>query len=405
MYITREATCCIWNKIKTIYEISLSHRPRSNEKYQYTFNCITKCLFERLAAWVFCDEIIKSSNLITNYFSWNSKMVIALVIAGTNIFLGAMIPVLQNAFRTFIDIAIQHSHAFDLYIHPLLNLVAIIFSISIVHALNAMLCKKLRDDLTFEFRGNLWETWNSTKACSRYPNTTAGKKINNPSLILSITVRNFCNNLINLANARLSTLSQFAGALRSLYLNSGWIELSLFGLTLTIPYLIVVCIIYAYGYNLISSWANKVFKKNVEDENIAQNKLNNEANKIKSQTELPLSRDTEPASYANINNCIHAINKRSLWPQFGLSFLNKINSEGSLVIGAIPQLIKGDIHPITVINSAYNFAFIAKQASWKRDNTEAIKTLEVYTEQVQSILDVFDELQSRNDDSIVVDFS
>lgn len=354
---------------------------------RYSIDISVKNIFTRVATWVFCEEIVKSAQLCSRYFTSNIKVVLALGSIVTNVFLGSMVPVFQHAFREFINTAIQNSNEFDLYIYPLVYLLNIVFSIAIVQALNGVLCKKLRDDLGFEMRDELFRSWSETKAWDRYKETGAGKKIKNPDVVIALRSTSVCKHLVDLVNARISTLSLFLGALRSMYLNSGFLTISFLGITLELPYLILICFLYVSGFAKASFWTNAIFKKNTEDE----------------QEQVNILIKNGSSNYEKNNENIHDINKRSLLPQFGLSFLNNINTNISMLIGACVLLASGNIDGITIAYMAQNFSYAAIQASWHRIQLEPIKKLDVSYENVILAFNVLDELTEKEDISVVVE--
>lgn len=428
----------------------------------------------RAATWIFCDEIVQSAQLFSKYYTWNIKAFISIAIIGTNVFLGSMVPIFQQALREFINNAIKNSNEFSLYIYPLIYLLSIILSIASVHALNGVLCKKLRDDLASEMRDELLKSWSDTNAWNEYQHTTSGSKIKNPEVDIVIMGTSLCRHLVDLINARLSTLSLFVGALRSMYLNSGFLTLSFLGITIELPYLILVCFLYVYAFSKASFWTNAVFKKNTEDEQEAINVLIKHANEVyekyKHARELykKHDKDTEEIHKRSLlllidtleqkntedvqeiidtwinhakelykqvnehnelhekydiatedtykrslilsihtltrdNKSIHDINKRSLLPQFGLSFLNRINSDLSTLTGACVLLASGNIDGITIAYMAQNFSYAAVLASWHRVQLENIKKLDVARERTLHVFAVPDELNLQKDTTITVD--
>lgn len=376
--------CCPPINIGWDSRLSGQNNPRANGRYFIDISI--KPVLTRAATWVFCEEIVKSAELCSKYFSWNKKTALAMSMIGTNFFLGSMVPVSQQAFREFVNSCISSSNNFDIYIYPLIYLLGIVICIIVAHAMNAISCMKLRNDLAFEMRGKLAESWEEMKVGERYKKTSVGNKIENPSFDIVFMTTKLCEYLVNLVNARISTLSLFAGALRSMYLNSGFISVSLLGITIEFPYLILICFIHVYGFGSISFWANAIFKKNTIDKNDALNTF-----------------QSEPMKYEESNKLIHGIDERSLFPQFGLSFLNKANSECSMVLGAITLLLSGNIDGITIVNMAQNFSYAAVQASWHRLQLDIIKKLEGAYERVHNILIVIEELSQQEQLLEVVD--
>lgn len=321
-----------------------------------------KPFFMRVATWVFCEEIVKSAQLCAGFFDWN-KITLAAGMVVTNIFLGSMVPIIQHAFREFVNSAHSNPSDVSTYIYPLSYLLGVIVCVVFTHAFNAIMCMKLRNDLAYDMRATLEAGWKQTDAASKYASTLSGSKIKGPKVDMVFMCTKLCEYLVNLINARISTLSLFAGALHSMYLNSGFV-------------LILICFSYVYGFRFLSSWANEIFKKNTIDKNEAMNSL--------------ILEDRE---YEEGNKRIHNIDERSLLPQFGLSLLNKTNSELGTVIGAFALLIlTGNTDVITIFNMSLNFSYAAVQASWHRMQLDIIKKLEGAHERVLSILKVLKEL-------------
>lgn len=328
---------------------------------------IAKPIFRRVMTWVFYDEIVKSAEFCSSYFN-RTKLLMVLGLVGTNIFLGSMVSVFQQALREFVHrgAAAQNENEINEYYKARWTLLTVIFFIAAVYGVNAVLTKKLRDDLTFEVRGYLTN-------CQQKGIQT---EVVNPAANITYTTKQLCDHLINLANDRLSTLSHFAGALYSLYLNSEWIPIFLLGLSFEVPYLILVCFTYIILYNVLSSWANAIFKKNTEEETLKLNSLSSKLNLIND-----FNNEEE---CKKINQEIHAINRRSLLPQYGLSFLNKINQNISMVIGAGVQFSTGG-GVAEIMTTSQNFSYAAVQASWHRMQLEQLKKLETALQIIKAL--------------------
>ncbi len=379
--------CCRCPPLTIKWDPSPFNQSNRHNNSRFSIDISLKNIFTRTAAWIFCDEIVQSAQLFSKYYTWNLKALISISIIATNVFLGSMVPIFQQALREFINNAIKNSNEFNLYIYSLIYLLSIIFSISTAHALNGVLCKKLRDDLAYEMREELLKSWSETNAWNTYQNTASGSKIKNPEVDITVMATALCRHLVDLINARISTLSLFIGALRSMYLNSGFLTLSFLGLQIELPYLILVCFLYVSVFSKASSWTNAIFKKNTEDEQETINIL------IKNKS----------IQYEQDNKSIHNINKRSLLPQFGLSFLNKINSDLSMLIGASTLLASGNIDGIIIAYMAQNFSIAAVLASWHRTQLENIKKLGVALERTLCVLAVPNELHSQDDVTLIVD--
>lgn len=408
--------CCPTVRIRWNSVVTSSSIQRSNEKYSIDISI--KSIFVRVATVVFCREIVKSTELCAEYFNWNLKSALALGMVGTNIFLGSMVPVFQRAFREFINSAISNPNSLDIYIYPLMYLLNVILFIVVVHAVNAVFCKNLRDQLGLEMRNKIFNScYEISEVSEKFKNSVAevpeklymlqlivlstalSKEEIKPEYDLTFLTRRLCQHLINLANARLSTLSLFIGALRSMYLNSEFLKISVLGLTLEVPYLILACFLYVYGCNIASSWADAIFKKNIDEEINTLKDMQSELSRVSSN--LLKNDSDDKTSILKINKLLYDINMRSLLPQFGLSFINKLNSDLSMVIGAIVQLLTGGIDVVSIMYTAQNFSYAAVQASWHRMQLETIKGLEVATERIQKILDVIDDLKQKDEFCVI----
>lgn len=367
---------------------------RSN-KGEYLLNSIAKPIFERSMSWIFCDEIAKAAELIYPYFGFNKKTALAFTMAGTNIFLGFMIPIQQNALRTLIDIAVKNPHASNLYIYPLLILVGIKAINPIIHSKNAVSCKELRDELSYEMRNDFGESWLRTMTFVGFSKSEAGLNIISPTDDLVHKTDSFCQNLVSLTNARISILAHFIGALYSLYLISGFLEISLLGLSFNIPHLILISISYAYAYNFVASWANAIVKKSVHDKSVATDQFSKQTNNFHTQAKSIAFLDGnnfEIHEYSKRNRQIYAIDQAALEPQARLSYLNKIHWEFSEVIGVIAQLLKGGaINPAAALSSGDNFRHVVNGAGFRNNNLDSTKNLEKSTQNIKTTLDTIEE--------------
>lgn len=390
------ATHRLYNLLDNHLTLWTSHVGSSRNEKWYEFSNIGKSLFKRLASHASSEELIQSASLIYKYFGRNANSALALIIIGTNIFLGYMVPLQQSTLRIFIDIAIKNPHAFHTYAYPLLRLIGIILSCAVMHCMNAGSCKKLKEDLTLEMQGDFSKSWFTTNAFAQYSKTDTGQYLVNPSTILVYNIGLFCQDLIGLTNSFLSVLSHCIGALSSLYLASGWVELSIMSLTLNIPYLIVICLIYSYVYNVCSSQINTIVKTYIQEKNNIIPALNKKVNDTHSQSRSIAFRDGgsfEYEKYKNVNESIGNIDRDSLWPQILLSFLNKFHLDLSMLIGIIAQLLKGDINPIDTLSCGTNFAYVVKLFCFKKDNLDTVVRLKTSTKRLLDMLKTIDEFQ------------
>lgn len=380
-----DRVCCPRINISWDSRLSSQGEGQRTNIERYFIDISLKPIFTRVATWVFCGEIVKSAEVCSEYLSSNMKIT-AIGMVGTNIFLGSMLPISQNAFRVFVNSCINSSNDFNTYIYPLVYLLIIIACIIRAHAYNATYCMKLRNDLAYEMRDKLIESWLAVGAKEKYTQTMVGPKIEDPVYDLSFMSTNLCEYLINLINARISTLSLFIGALHSMYLNSGFIQLSFLGVTIEFPHMILICFLYVYGFGHLSSGANPIFKKYNLDKNDAMNIL----------------KPNE--EYQKNNKHIHDIDEDFLLPQSRLSSLNRANTELSVVIGAIALLLSGNIfESIIIMYMAQNFSYAAVQAAWHRMQLDSIKKLEGAYERVQNILAVIHELREPKEFSVLIE--
>lgn len=365
---------------------------------QFFWNNIGKPLADRTLSTVFCPEIAKANELLYPYFGFNRTTLLAFRMLGTSILLGVTIPIQQNALRSFVDTAFKDHLTFDAYKYPLLILTFTKLLIPIIHSLNAISCKELREKLTFDMRSDLGSRWLLTKTFVGYPKTEAGKDIIDPVDDIAKKTSVFCENLINLSNDRISILSHFIGALSSLYFISAFLEISLLGLSINIPYLVLISISYAYIYNVSAGWANAMMKQNIQQKSLATDKFtkqttNSLAEADRESTAFLDGENFELNAYQNKNKEINLINQSSLKFQALLSCLNKVMWEWSEALGIITQPLTGIPNPADALNSGKNFMHVINQAGFWNNRLEPLKTLQQYRKNVQTIFQTIDQYE------------
>lgn len=377
------------------YRIDPPISGQSKIRNNFTLKNFGTSIFERTIKYTFGEEITKATKLIYPCFRFN-EIKLLLAMAGTSAFLGTMIPIQQNVLRTLLDIAVKTPYAVDLYIFPLLTLLAIKSLCSFIHSKNSVSCKELRENLSCEMRTDLGSLWFETMTFVGFVKTSAGPNIINPTDDLINKTNGFCENLVNLINARISILAHFIGALYSLYLISGSIEVSLLGLTIPIPYLILISLIYAHAHNLVATWANTIVKKNVQEKTTATDILSKQTYNSLSQAKSIAflnSKIFEINAFKDKTEKIRVIDQASLTPQAWLSFFNKIHWEFSEIIGVIAQLLKGNVNVADALNAGANFRRVVDEAGFWNNNLEATKNLEKSTLNLQTIIDCINEFE------------
>lgn len=350
-----------------------------------------KPIFERTLSWIFCDEIAKAAELLYPYFTLNKTTALAASMVGTNILLGVMIPIQQNAQRMFVEIAFTNPNAFELYRYPLIIFITTKLLIPVIHSQNAISCKGLRENLSYQMRINGTERWLSTMTFLGYGKTKAGENVIDPIANLSKKITEFCETSTNLVNDRMSILSHFLGALFSLYLISGFFEIALLGLNIHIPYLVTISLFFGYTYSFYASKINEIMKQIAKEKAIATDQFG------KQTTSSLASHNIQSVAFLNGEDFeiealkkkiedIHTIDLASLKPQRLLSALNKILWEYSEVLGIIMQPLTGVANPADALSAGRNFRHIADHAGFWNSKQDTLKNLEQSTKDLQSFM-------------------
>lgn len=353
---------------------------------------IHKPLFSRIVSLILPKEIVQGWKLCIKHFYFNQKTILGLSLIFSNMILGCLVPLQQNAFQTFINHTTTNLIPYNL----LFRWIAIIISSATLTAMNNILCKKLREDLISDV--SLIPLWIKSNTFFGIRHIKENTQIIDITSDLVHTTRKFCIHLILLTNTRLSTLSQFIGAFYALYLTAEYYIIKIWDLNFEIPYLIVFCLLYTYLYKFLSLWANDSVKNYIKKSTTAVDKLSKLTHNIQSQAQSKAfldGRNFENDTYLCINNTIQEINNNSLLPNFFLSFLNKTHWEFSFFIIAITQLlIKGTLNGIDILTSGTNFIKIVKFACWEKENLESLKLVENCEEKLSKIEKAIKEFQT-----------
>lgn len=371
-----------------------STEARTSNK-EHLLNNIVKPLFERIMSVGFCPEIAEATTLLYPYFGFNQTTAQAFMMAGTSVLLGILLPIQQNALRMLTDIVFKNPYAFDLYGSHLLIFVATKCLIPIIHSKNAVSCKGLREKLSFMLREEIGSNWLQSKAFIGFSETDSN--IIDPSDNLVKKTDTLCQNLVNLINERISILSHCIGALYSLYLISVFFEISLMGLSINIPYLILISISYGYIYNIFATSTNAAVKQNIREKAIATDKLSKQvANSLSEIESMALigGENFESSMLKTKLHDIYSIDQASLKPQSHLSFLNKILWEYSEVLGLITQPLTGNLNPADALNSGKNFRHIADQAGFWNGRLDLVKTMEQCAAAIKTTLQAIDQYRA-----------
>ncbi len=391
-----------FNRSTTLNTPTTTHIKTRLTYREFLLNYIGKPLAKRTLATLCCDEIAKATELLYPYFGLNRITALAFQIVGTSIVLGITIPIQQNALRTFVDAAFRDHHAFDAYKYSLLIFTFTKLLIPIIHSLNAISCKELRETLTYKMRDDLGSHWLSTKTYVGYLKTEAGKNIIDPVDDIAKKTSAFCENLINLSNDRISILSHFVGALYSLYSISTFLEISLLGLSFNLPYLVLIAIFYGYIYNISARWAHAMVKQNVQEKSIATDKFTKQTSDSLAEAERESiafldGENFEIDACKEKNKNIHVIDQASLRFQALLSWLNKIMWEWSEALGIITQPLTGAPNPADALSAGKNFMHIVNLAGFWNLRLDPVKNLEQCTNNLQTIIQTTGQYQKLTD--------
>ncbi|PWU06604.1 MAG: hypothetical protein C5B43_01490, partial [Verrucomicrobia bacterium] len=362
--------------------------------YNYFYCPKIKPLFNRFVISIFPETLINGWQFCSPYFSYNLNTLLALGLIASNTLLAILVPIQQNALQAFIDSGKKDSHSIDW--SPFFNWATIILYNVVLTATNHTLCLLLQDNLRSNI-SNLIQNWLHTNTFigTRYTK----KETNNLDAIHNLphTINKFSTNLVNLTHLQLNSLFQFLGALYALYLNSDSFSLKLGNTHFEIPYLILICFIYAYFYNKLTSWTKTPIKNYTQKTTQEENNLSNLIKNIQSQPQsiaLLDGKNFEYTRYSKINNRILKINQKSLPSRFFLSFLKKAHWEYSYFTIPFSQLlIKGTMNATDIINSGLNCMKIQKFICSENQNLESFKLIEIHLNQLTTFKNSIQEYQ------------
>ena len=353
----------------------------------------SRTLFQYAASTVFTPEIVDAVDFIKKYFGWNHNTLLAAGMVTSNTILGATVPIKQSLFQNFLKEA-QKTGAFSSYALPLAQFLAVLGGIIAIHEINCYCTKRLRDTLGYTIREEFGHHWYDNNTFYLIRHTESGKKLLSVGTHLVRVPQFFAVNLVDLANNRMSVLCHLFGSLISLYQASGWLTLSLLGFNFSIPYLIVVSVIYSLLYNAVTSSLVSLVKDNIQNEKDKLELMSKHVTDVQAKAESIAFLDGgsfEKNVFEDRNNEVKQINEAGLWPTTHLDGFKKLHRELAGVVVTLVQLMRGGFDVSSIMSITYSFSYVVSFMCWMRDNVSSLKWLESNLQDIKNFETIIDE--------------